>query len=108
MLLTKSVKNAAIHKKIFEFKPGRFTRVLTGVATHWQCYQDQPNQPLGGYLLQLAKKDFVCLDYIILHELLHLEVKDHSERFISLLDKYMPFWRETKNKLNSQILDFME
>ena len=52
MLLTKSVKNAAIHKKIFEFKPGRFTRVLTGVAAHWQCYQDQPNQPLGGYLLQ--------------------------------------------------------
>ena len=31
MLLTKSVKNAAIHKKIFEFKPGRFTRVMTGV-----------------------------------------------------------------------------
>ena len=52
MLLTKSVKNAAILKRIFEFKPGRFTRVLTGVAAHWQCYQDQPNQPLGGYLLQ--------------------------------------------------------
>ena len=52
MPLTKSVKNAAIHKKIFEFKPGRFTRVLTGVAAHWQCYQDQPNHPLGGYLLQ--------------------------------------------------------
>ena len=50
MLLTKSVKNAAIHKKIFEFNPGRFARVLTGVAAHWQCYQDQPNQPLGGYL----------------------------------------------------------
>ena len=55
MALTKSVKNAAIHKKIFEFKPGRFTRVLTGVAAHWQCYQDQPNQPLGGYLLQPTK-----------------------------------------------------
>lgn len=52
MLLTKSVKNAAILKKIFEFKPGRVTRVLTGVSAHWQCYQDQPNQPLGGYLLQ--------------------------------------------------------
>ena len=58
--------------------------------------------------LQLAKKDFVCLEYIILHELLHLSVKDHSERFVILLDKYMPYWREIKNKLNSQILDFME
>ena len=58
--------------------------------------------------LQLAKKDFICLEYIILHELLHLSVKDHSERFVILLDKYMPYWREIKNKLNSQILDFME
>ena len=58
--------------------------------------------------LQLAKKDFVCLEYIILHELLQLSVHDHSDKFICLLDKFMPYWREIKNKLNNQILDFME
>lgn len=58
--------------------------------------------------LQLAKKERQCLDYIILHELLHLVDKDHSERFICLLDKYMPFWKEIRSKLNGQILDFME
>jgi predicted metal-dependent hydrolase len=58
--------------------------------------------------LQLAKKTPDCLEYVILHELLHLVERYHNERFISLLDTYMPYWRETKRSLNRQILDFME
>ena len=58
--------------------------------------------------LQLAKKTPECLEYIILHELLHFIEKNHNERFISLMDKYMPYWREVKRELNSQTLDFME
>jgi predicted metal-dependent hydrolase len=58
--------------------------------------------------LQLAKKTPDCLDYVILHELLHFIEKYHNNAFISLMDKYMPYWRETKNALNGQILDFME
>ncbi|MED4954500.1 SprT family zinc-dependent metalloprotease [Paenibacillus macerans] len=58
--------------------------------------------------LQLAKKTPDCLEYIILHELLHLVERNHNAHFLSLMDKYMPYWRETKRKLNGQILDFME
>jgi predicted metal-dependent hydrolase len=58
--------------------------------------------------LQLAKKTHECLDYVILHELIHLTEKRHNEKFISLMDKYMPTWREVRNSLNNQILDFME
>ena len=58
--------------------------------------------------LQLAKKPQECLEYIILHELIHLVEKHHNERFIALMDRYMPMWREIKNTLNSQILDFWE
>ncbi|MDR1971858.1 MAG: M48 family metallopeptidase [Treponema sp.] len=58
--------------------------------------------------LQLAKKTPECLEYVILHELLHFVEKHHNDIFISLMDKYMPYWRETKRALNSQILDFME
>ncbi|MEC0209857.1 SprT family zinc-dependent metalloprotease [Paenibacillus ehimensis] len=57
--------------------------------------------------LQLAKKTPDCLEYIILHELLHLVERNHNAHFLSLMDKYMPYWRETKRKLNGQILDFM-
>ena len=55
--------------------------------------------------LQLAKKPIECLEYIILHELVHLRVKNHNADFTALMDKYMPLWREIKKKLNEQILD---
>lgn len=58
--------------------------------------------------LQLAKKTPECLEYIILHELVHLVEKTHNERFVSLMDKYMPMWREVKTTLNGQTLDYME
>jgi predicted metal-dependent hydrolase len=58
--------------------------------------------------LQLAKKTPECIEYIILHELIHLREKRHNERFVSFMDKYMPMWREIKVTLNGQILDYME
>jgi predicted metal-dependent hydrolase len=58
--------------------------------------------------LQLAKKKPECLEYVILHELVHLVEKTHNERFVSLMDKYMPMWREVKATLNGQTLDYME
>ncbi|GMO32407.1 MAG: SprT family zinc-dependent metalloprotease [Termitinemataceae bacterium] len=58
--------------------------------------------------LQLAKKPIECLEYIIVHELLHLRVKNHNAEFTALMDKFMPYWREVKNKLNAQILDNWE
>ena len=45
-----------------------------------------------------------CLDYIILHELLHLKVRHHNKDFIALMDKYMPYWEEVRKELNDFIL----
>jgi predicted metal-dependent hydrolase len=50
--------------------------------------------------LQLAQKPIECLEYIILHELAHLRVRNHNAAFAALLDKHMPFWREVKKRLN--------
>ena len=58
--------------------------------------------------LQLAKKTPECLEYVILHELVHLIEKHHNEQFILLMDRYMPMWREIKSTLNGQTLDYME
>jgi predicted metal-dependent hydrolase len=58
--------------------------------------------------LQLAKKTSECLEQIILHELVHFIEKRHNEHFASLMDKYMPMWREIKTTLNSQTLDYMK
>ncbi len=54
--------------------------------------------------VQLAKKPLQCLEYVLLHELVHLVEKRHNERFVALMDKHMPMWREIKSTLNGQIL----
>jgi predicted metal-dependent hydrolase len=50
--------------------------------------------------LELAKKAPECLDYVVLHEILHFIVPDHSMRFQTLLDEKMPGWRQVRQSLN--------
>ena len=58
--------------------------------------------------LQLAKKPIECLEYVILHELAHLKVRNHSKDFVAIMDQHMPYWREAKKLLNDLQLDYME
>ena len=57
--------------------------------------------------LQLAKKPIECLEYVILHELSHLKVRNHCSDFIDILDKYMPYWKERRKLLNDSLLDYL-
>lgn len=58
--------------------------------------------------LQLAKKPVECLEYVILHELAHLKVRNHGPDFVAIMDQYMPQWRERKKLLNESKLDYMD
>jgi len=49
---------------------------------------------------ELAKKPKECLEYIVLHEMAHLIERKHGPRFIDLMDRYMPNWRDTRALLN--------
>ncbi len=50
---------------------------------------------------ELAKKPPECLEYIVVHELLHLLEPTHNARFIALLDHYLPRWQSSRALLNS-------
>jgi len=50
--------------------------------------------------LELAKKPVECLEYIVVHELAHLLERHHNDRFIALMDGFMPKWRFFKAELN--------
>lgn len=50
--------------------------------------------------LELAKKSSECLEYIVVHEMAHLLESRHNDRFVSLMDKYMPKWKYYKDELN--------
>ena len=48
----------------------------------------------------LARKPRECLEYILVHELLHLRVPLHDATFKTLLDQYMPGWMHRRDLLN--------
>ncbi len=51
--------------------------------------------------LELAKKPPECLEYIVVHELVHLLEPSHNSRFIALMDRFMPKWRFYRDELNA-------
>lgn len=48
----------------------------------------------------LAKKPRECLEYIVVHEMVHLLEPTHNARFVSLMDRLMPQWRIRREQLN--------
>ena len=57
--------------------------------------------------LQLAKKPIECLEYVILHELIHLKVRNHGPEFVTEMNRYIQNWREIRNQLNESKLDYL-
>jgi predicted metal-dependent hydrolase len=49
---------------------------------------------------ELGKKPRECLEYVVVHELLHLIEPSHNAHFISLMDQHMPHWRHLRDELN--------
>jgi predicted metal-dependent hydrolase len=50
--------------------------------------------------LELAKKPLQCLEYIVVHEMVHLLERKHNDRFMAYLNKFMPRWRSHREELN--------
>ena len=50
--------------------------------------------------LELVKKPSRCLEFIIVHEMAHLLERQHNERFIELISKFLPQWRQYREELN--------
>ncbi len=49
---------------------------------------------------ELAKKRPECLEYVIVHEMVHLLEPSHNKRFQSLMDQFMPKWQFYRSELN--------
>lgn len=56
--------------------------------------------------LELAKKSPNCLEYIVVHEMVHLLEPTHNERFRSLMSSFLPQWKQRRDELNQSPLAF--
>jgi predicted metal-dependent hydrolase len=50
---------------------------------------------------ELAKKPKQCLEYVVVHELVHLIERRHNDNFLSIMDKHLPQWRMYRQELNA-------
>lgn len=83
-------------ESLMEVKVARF--YVRRMKTRWgSCTADTRTIHLN---TELAKKPLACLDYIILHEMVHLIEPNHGDRFKALMDRYMPGWRVHRSELN--------
>lgn len=71
---------------------------LQRMKTKWgSCNHKAGNIRLN---TELLKKPKDLLEYVIVHEMVHLLEPTHNERFISILTEHYPTWREAHAELN--------
>ncbi|MGJ0510658.1 MAG: M48 family metallopeptidase [Methylocystis sp.] len=72
---------------------------LQRMKTKWgSCNHHRGNIRLN---TELVKKPRELLEYVVVHEMAHLIEPNHSERFVTILDKYFPSWLEARAELNA-------
>jgi predicted metal-dependent hydrolase len=58
--------------------------------------------------LELAKKPTSCLEYILVHEMVHLLERHHNDRFRDYMDSFIPQWSLRRDELNHSLLGYEE
>lgn len=82
---------AQMHVEVPPFK-------IRSMKTKWgSCTTDSDRL---WFNIELAKKPLDCIDYVVVHELVHLLERHHNKRFALLMDQYYPSWRTQKKILN--------
>ena len=99
----KTLLHQEVPKLIAKWQPRLRVRVadyyLQRMKTKWgSCNSHSGNIRLN---TELVKKPKDLLEYVVVHEMAHLREPTHSERFVRLLDKHLPAWREARAELNA-------
>ena len=98
----KTLLHEAVPSLIAKWEPRLGVKVsryfLQRMKTKWGgCNHRKRNIRLN---TELVKKPKDLLEYVVVHEMLHLNTPNHSERFLALLSEHYPTWREARAELN--------
>lgn len=58
--------------------------------------------------LELSKVPVECIEYIVVHEMVHLFERHHNDNFKAYMDKFLPEWRICKDILDHSVLGYEE
>lgn len=76
------------------------------MRTKWgSCSVDKKTILLN---LNLVKTPVECIEYIVVHEMVHLLERHHNDNFKVYMDRYLPEWKQFRDVLNQSILGFEE
>jgi predicted metal-dependent hydrolase len=83
-------------QRLMEIRVKRF--VVQRMKTKWgSCNDCGDSIRLNA---DFARKPMQCLEYIVIHEMVHLLEPKHNERFMELMDRFMPKWQSHRDVLN--------
>ena len=86
----------------FEYSDSQYPKLsLRRMKTRWGSLSERGVLTLN---TSLIKAPPACLDYVITHELCHLEYPNHDAKFFRLLESKMPHWSKLKNQLEKLLL----
>jgi len=81
----------------FEYSDSQYPKLsLRRMKTRWGSLSERGVLTLN---TSLIKAPVACLDYVVTHELCHLEYPNHDAKFFRLLESKMPNWSKLKNEL---------
>ena len=57
---------------------------------------------------ELVKKPVQCIEYIVVHELVHFKERNHNDNFVAYMNHYLPEWKQLKKELNKLPVSHVE
>ncbi|MBN2260058.1 MAG: M48 family metallopeptidase [Clostridiales bacterium] len=94
-----TIQNMISYKKYkIDIKPRKMSK-------RWgTCYPQKAVIHLNSKLFHAPKE---LIDYVVIHEIIHLKVPNHSEKFYSEMEIYCENWKEKRKKLNSEYYGYL-
>jgi len=92
------------YEKVMNLKVPKWE--IKKMKTKWgSCHIENQNILFN---LNLARVPLECIEYIVVHEMVHFLERRHNEIFKSYLDRFMPHWQQCRDILNQSSLGYEE
>jgi len=91
---------------LVEWYRARLKEAMPALVAKWQAVVgvDVAEWRVKRMRTQLAKRPVRCLEYVIVHEMVHMLERRHNARFYAFLDEFFPGWREVRAELKQATL----